>query len=152
MSGFVVDASVAIKWLVDEPDAQLAALLLDHPLAAPDLLGPECANILWKKVVRDELSLPEAEAMAAALERAEIALYPTRRHWQAAVTAACALRHPAYDCIYLCLAEELARPLITADARLVRTVRTSAPARFGDLVVPLAELARLLPARPGPGS
>ena len=102
MSSFIVDASVAIKWLVDEPGADAAALLLDHPLAAPDLIGPECANVLWKKVMRAELSAPEAEAMGAALEKADIVLHPTRRHWQAAVAVACALRHPAYDCIYLC--------------------------------------------------
>jgi predicted nucleic acid-binding protein len=152
LSGFVVDASVAIKWLVDEPGAPVAALLLDHPLAAPDLLGPECANVLWKKVMRGELSVPEAETMAAALEQAEIALHPTRRHWRAAVALASALRHPAYECIYLCLAEELALPLITADARLVRTLRTSSPARFAALVVPLSELPQVLAARPGAGS
>jgi len=42
-------SSVAIKWFVDEPDSAKAAGLLRHPLSAPDLLAPECANILWKK-------------------------------------------------------------------------------------------------------
>jgi hypothetical protein len=65
---FVVDASVAIKWFVDEPDSAQAAVLLRHSLAAPDLLAPECANILWKKVTRAELSLEEAEVIALALE------------------------------------------------------------------------------------
>ena len=61
MSGFVVDASVAIKWFIDEPDSAEAAFLLRHPLSAPDLLAPERANVLWKKVTRAELSLDEAE-------------------------------------------------------------------------------------------
>jgi hypothetical protein len=61
LSGFVVDASVAIKWLVDEPGADIVTTLLDCALAAPDLLGPECASVLWKKVTRGELSGLEAE-------------------------------------------------------------------------------------------
>ena len=65
---------------MDEPGADVAALLLDHSLAAPDLLGPEGANVLWKKVMRGELSAAEAETMAAALAKADIALHPTRRH------------------------------------------------------------------------
>jgi predicted nucleic acid-binding protein len=144
VSGFVVDASVAIKWLVAEPGAELAVLLLDHALAAPDLLGPECANILWKKVMRGELSVAEAETMAAALATADLALHPTRHHLRAAVAAATALRHPAYDCIYLGLAEDLAQPLVTADARLVAAVRVARSRRFSDLVIPLDELPRVL--------
>jgi predicted nucleic acid-binding protein len=40
---FVIDASIAVKWVVDEdgtPEAQKAKLI------APDLLVAECANIL----------------------------------------------------------------------------------------------------------
>jgi predicted nucleic acid-binding protein len=144
VSGFVVDASVAIKWLVEEPGAEVAIRLLDHALAAPDLLGPECANILWKKVMRGQLSAGEAATMAAALETADLSLHPTRHHLQAAVAAATALRHPAYDCVYLCLAEALAQPLVTADARLVEAVRSSPARRFSDLVIPLGELPGLL--------
>ena len=48
MSGVVVDASVAIKWVVDEPGLAAAALLLDgRPLHAPSLLFVEAANAFW---------------------------------------------------------------------------------------------------------
>jgi predicted nucleic acid-binding protein len=50
---FVIDASVAIKWLVDEPGTAAALSLRRHRLLAPDLLIAECANVLWKKVRRD---------------------------------------------------------------------------------------------------
>ena len=56
MTTWIVDASVAIKWVVDEPGTEHALLLRRDSLAAPDLLVPECANILWKKVRRKELS------------------------------------------------------------------------------------------------
>ena len=144
MSGFVVDASVAIRWVVDEPDAQIAIQLLDHGLAAPDLRGPECANMLWKKVMRGELSPPEAEAMAAALATADLSLHPTRQHLQAAMATAITLRHPACGCIYLSLAEALRQPLVTADTRLVETVRSSRSGGVSDLVVSLGELPQTL--------
>jgi predicted nucleic acid-binding protein len=50
MKELVIDASVAVKWVVEEPGTQEALLLRQHRLLAPDLLVAECANILWKKV------------------------------------------------------------------------------------------------------
>ena len=49
----VVDASVALKWVIEEDGSEAAgALLLEEPLAAPDLLIVECANVLWAKARR----------------------------------------------------------------------------------------------------
>ena len=43
----VVDASVALKWVIEEDGSEAAqALVVRHPLAAPDLLMIECANVL----------------------------------------------------------------------------------------------------------
>ena len=143
MSGFVVDASVAVKWVVGEDGSDSAAALLDHPLAAPDLLCPECANILWKKVGRGQLTAEEADAAAAALEAAEVELHSTCAYLALATRMAVTLNHPAYDCFYLALAEALDRPLVTADRRLVGVVRADPQARFADRIVPLAELGAL---------
>jgi predicted nucleic acid-binding protein len=138
VSGFVVDASVAIKWFVDEPDSTEAVVLLRHSLSAPDLLAPECANILWKKVTRAELRLDEAEVIALALEGAAITLYPSRPYLASITRIACDLGRAAYDCFYLALAETLRQPLVTADLRLVHAVRAS---RFAKHVLPLRELS-----------
>jgi predicted nucleic acid-binding protein len=54
VKAFVIDASVAIKWVVRETGTQEALSLRQHRLVAPDLLVAECANILWKKVRRKE--------------------------------------------------------------------------------------------------
>ncbi len=44
----VIDASVALKWVIEEDDSAAAmALLLGEPLVAPDFLAIECANGLW---------------------------------------------------------------------------------------------------------
>ena len=45
-----IDASVAIKWVVQEVGTQEALALRSNALLAPDLLILECANTLWKKV------------------------------------------------------------------------------------------------------
>ena len=118
MTDLVIDASVAMKWVIDEPGTQQALALRRHRLFAPDLLVAECANVLWKKVRRNELSAEEAQLAARLLERADIELAPMRQFLGAATALAVALDHPAYDCVYLALAESLACDLVTADQGL----------------------------------
>ncbi len=122
MTTWVVDASVAIKWVIDEPGTEQALLLRRHRLAAPDLLIPECANILWKKVRRKELSEAEAIFAARLLQRADVQLEPMRRLMESATRLAIALDHPAYDCTYLALAQALSCAMATADEQLRRKV------------------------------
>jgi len=128
VTAFVIDASVAIKWVIDEPGTEQALLLRQHPLSAPDLLVPECANILWKKVRRQELSQDEAMLAAGLLERADVRLEPMRALLERATRLAVALDHPAYDCMYLALAQILSCPLVTADDRLRRRTASIASA------------------------
>jgi predicted nucleic acid-binding protein len=119
----VVDASVAIKWVVEEPGTAEALALRRHRLTAPDLLVPECANILWKKARRKELSEAEALLAARLLERAEVDLAPMRRLLEPATQLAVTLDHPAYDCLYLALAQATNSDFITTDERLCAKVR-----------------------------
>ena len=123
MKTLVVDASVAIKWVVDEPGTDEALALRRYRLSAPDLLIPECANILWKKVRRKELTEQEAILTARLLERAEVELAPTRRLLESATRLAIALDHPAYDCVYLALAMSGGWDFVTADRHLCAKAR-----------------------------
>jgi predicted nucleic acid-binding protein len=117
---FVIDASVAIKWVVRESGTEEALLVRRRSLVAPDLLIAECANILWKKVRRKELTEAEAILAARLLERAGVRLEPMRLLLQPATRISIALDHPAYDCMYLATAEMLSCGLVTADERLYR--------------------------------
>ena len=127
MSTLVIDASVAVKWVVEESDtAEALALRSQHRLIAPDLLVAECANILWKKVRRNELQEPEAMVAARLLQAAEIELLPSRSHIEEATRMAVELEHPAYDCIYLAVAAEQGCAFVTADERLVKKIEGSA--------------------------
>ncbi|MDB5393861.1 MAG: PilT protein N-terminal [Rhodospirillales bacterium] len=121
MTKLVVDASVVVKWVVPEIGSQDAARLLKAaPLAAPELLIAECANILWKKVQRKELMPDEALMAARLIERADIELCPTRHLLEVATKIAIELDHPAYDCIYLSLADLNDWHFVTADQRLLQ--------------------------------
>lgn len=42
----VPDASVALKWFLEEDASDRAQALLDEPLVAPDFLRLECSNVL----------------------------------------------------------------------------------------------------------
>ena len=119
----VVDASVAVKWVVQEPDSDQAEALLDHPLVAPDLLFAEYANVLWKKLRRGELTGDEAAIAAQALEQLDLTVIASKGYFTRALAIAAELDHPAYDGIYLAVAEAFAVRLVTADARLIRRLR-----------------------------
>jgi predicted nucleic acid-binding protein len=135
MTEFVIDASVAIKWVVDESGTPAALALRRHRLFAPDLLIAECANALWKKVRRSELTAAEAQFAARLLARADVELAPMRSLLEPAAALAIAIDHPAYDCVYLALAESLSCNFVTADQRLkTRTL----PAGYKSKVVALA--------------
>ncbi len=121
MNTVLIDASIAVKWVVEEQGTPEALALRQRAkLIAPDLLVAECANILWKKVQRDELSKAEALLAARLLQGAEIELLPTRSLLEGATRIAIDLDHPAYDCLYLALAIENDCPFATADERLLR--------------------------------
>jgi predicted nucleic acid-binding protein len=47
----IIDASVAIKWIIPEEGTDEAlALRQKYEPAAPELIIPEIANILWKNI------------------------------------------------------------------------------------------------------
>jgi predicted nucleic acid-binding protein len=117
----VVDASIAIKWLVAEPGHELAAaLLLNFPAtSAPDFVLVEVGNVLWKKVRRAEMSIDQAEQALPSLPRFFDVLFPARRFVGRALQISLELDHPIYDCLYLACAEENSAKLATVDARLM---------------------------------
>lgn len=119
----IIDASVAVKWVVEESGSDRARGLSQARLEAPDLLPVECANILWKKVRLGDLRQQEAARRLDLLLRAPVVLAGSRDLLEAALELAFELKHPVYDCVYLALALRRAIPLVTADQRLVAAAR-----------------------------
>lgn len=126
MTLLVVDASVALKWVIPEDGSILAlALRREHRFTAPDLLIAECANVLWKQVRREFLTHDQALMAADVLSRTDIDIKPMQPLLKAATRLAVSLNHPAYDCFYLALATAEDCPFVTADERLVRKVEAA---------------------------
>ncbi len=127
----VVDASVAVKWLLIEEGRPAAMALLagSQPLVAPDLVLAEAANVLWKVARRGA----DPAAMRDGLRRLPALfdrLLPLRGLEAAALELALAHGHPAYDCFYLALARREGAPLVTADARLAARFAGAAEIRL----------------------
>ena len=114
----VIDASVALKWVLPENGSEAAAALRTTMLHAPHLLLVECGNALWVRVRRNVLSAAEAKACFDLLSDAPVALAPDAELMPAALTLALELDQTVYDCLYLALAVKRDASLVTADRRL----------------------------------
>ena len=136
----VVDASVAVKWLVNGDDSVAADHLLtaDYDLYAPRLLVSEVGNALWRKARAGELKPGEVGAMAAAIVEMPLRWATDETICADASRLALALDRPIYDCLYLALAHRLAATLVTADMRFSNAL---AATEHSHAVVLLADLA-----------
>lgn len=136
---WVIDASVAIKWVVPENLRDQALTLLDDTslLEAPDLLYPELSNVAWKKVRRGEMSHRQATLTVQSIQRFIAVTHPSPALTQRALEMAFILDHPVYDCFYLACAEQGDGVLITADNRLCATVSGS---EFAPLIRSLQDI------------
>lgn len=117
----VFDASVVVKWFVDDPlaDAAHDARLIWRPAAAPDIMMVEVANALRRYVVQGELQ-GGAATDDLAITREAVELSDHGPLVDEAFSMACRLNHSMTDCLYAVLARRLNLPLITADGKLAR--------------------------------
>ena len=120
----VVDASVAVTWLVEEEHSAAADRLLDgnHELFAPRLMASEVGNALWRKVRMGELERSRAGALAAAISEMAVRWTEDEEVGPDAVRLSLSLDRPVYDCVYLALAHRLGATLVTADVRFVNAL------------------------------
>ena len=118
MKTVVVDASVAIKWVLVEPGRDAAMSLLGRSaLIAPELILAECGNVLWKRIRTGQLARQTAEDCFSVLCRAPVNLVAVADIAPLALRLAADLDHPVYDCLYLALGVERNAQVVTADRR-----------------------------------
>ncbi len=128
MTTFVVDASVACKWYLDERWSEAARRLLrdDVLLAVPRFFLIETCNAMAKRQRRREITSDDVRAIADSLERLPLNLWPDGILLREALDLALLQRLSVYDGLYLALAERIGGRLVTADERLVRGVAGTA--------------------------
>lgn len=118
----VIDASVAIKWVVPEVGSEAASDLLGRELCAPSLWLAEAANALVKKTRRGEITQDEARLRARDLADAPIEPIELPILLPSAMRMAGELGHSIYDCFYLAAALLRNTTLVTADRRFAAKV------------------------------
>ena len=147
MKGYVVDASVAVKWLVDEVFSDRAATLLtgEATLVVPELVFAEAVNALWAMRRRGDIAAEDLGEAVDALKSAPVAIpFSMAQLAAAAARLAADIDHPAYDCFYLALAIQTGYPVVTADTRFHDKVR--AHPYLSDRIRHVARLASAHPA------
>lgn len=115
----IVDASVAVKWIVAEPLRDEALeLVRRNDVVVPDLLAAEVRNALVSRVRRRLATVEEARRAASAFRAIPLIVEPSADRLEEAFDLALAFEHPIYDCIYLALAVARQLTLVTADRRM----------------------------------
>ncbi|WP_309603818.1 type II toxin-antitoxin system VapC family toxin [Phenylobacterium sp.] len=121
----VIDASVALKWVLDEAGREAADALLEEELIAPSLWLLEAANALWRRTQRGEISGEEARERLTELFNAPVTTATIEDDLPAAAALANVLGHPVYDCLYLAMAFRESTYVVTADIRFHAIVNES---------------------------
>lgn len=120
----VVDASVALKWVVTERGTEQADALLSYlstgtvSLAVPEHLVGEVANGLRKRVAQGVLGTNDALDALDAIAALELDFLGGTECWSRTLDAAMKWGVTTYDALYVLLAVDLGAELITADERL----------------------------------
>lgn len=119
MTDLVVDANVAVKWVLPEIHSDVALRLRDkrYRLLVPDFFFPEVGNIFWKRVRRGEITIENASSDLDAILGLPLIICPSFPVMRDALEIAVRVNQAIYDCVYLALAVSRDCQMVTADER-----------------------------------
>ncbi len=138
---YVLDSSVALKWVLPEPLSQKARRLRDdyqkkiHELLAPEVFPAEVAHALTRAERKKLIPVGHAAGFLADIMQTAPTLHPYIPLLLRAVDISSHLRIGSYDCLYVALAEREKCELVTADEKMVKALQGTFP-----FIVSLASL------------
>lgn len=130
---YVLDSSVALKWVLTEPDSAKANQLRAdfrnaiHELLAPDVFPVEIAHSLTRAERQGRILAPQSGVLLTDVLTSCPALHPSFSLLLRATEISSRLRIGVYDCLYVALAEREQCQLVTADAKLIKNLQGQFP-------------------------
>jgi predicted nucleic acid-binding protein len=132
---YVLDTSVAFKWVVPETDSDKAIRLRNkywnaiHELIAPEFFATELAHALAKAERRKPpiITVGQAELLWLDAMTTPPVLLLSLPITQRAIQIASQARVGVYDCVYVSLAEREKCELLTADDKLIKNLQAQFP-------------------------
>ncbi len=119
MSPYVVDASVAVEYLLTTSlGLTVADIIEGASLAAPELMDAEALSVLRRAVLNGHVEEARARMVVD-----DLVHWPVERISHQSLAPLAWQRHrniSAYDAFYVAAASAHALPLLTADGRLAR--------------------------------
>lgn len=128
MSLYVLDSSVAVKWVLPEADSPKALSLLDdvriglHEIIAPDVFASEVAHALTKSERKGIIPVGDAAVHLIDILQDGPVLHYFFPLLPRAVEISSAARIAITDCIFVALAEREGCEYDTADERVIKNL------------------------------
>jgi predicted nucleic acid-binding protein len=126
MNGMVVDASIAVSWLLNEELSESAERVLERmqanvPVVVPVLWLLEITHVLFTAERRKRIDKKHRDAALDRVERMPITISSAPTAGDLKTLRALAEKHQltAYDAEYLRVAKELKLPLASLDKNLI---------------------------------
>jgi predicted nucleic acid-binding protein len=136
---FVVDVSVAAKWVLRGPEEdfvpqarQLLLQIVEGRIQAivPDLFWVELGNVLWNAVRRGRCTRLTAESGIREVKQQGLLTSPSLGLLEVAFDIAIRFNRTVYDSMYVALASTRGAQLVTADEKLAKAVAAHFPVRW----------------------
>lgn len=130
---YVIDSSVAFKWVVPEPDSDKALQLRAdyenavHELVAPDVFPIEVGHALTRAERQKRIPVGAAVPLLTDVLRTLPSLHTSLTFLLRACDISSTERVGMYDCLYVALSESEQCQFVTADDRLIKTLQPKFP-------------------------